>query len=222
MPSDQPLLLPPEPTVDSVAKTLLAIGVLPADVSGVPQELATKALGDLSLEITKKTKNLITWGSAGGGGAGIVGTIVAGTQGANDSVLVALAFSTAIVLAAGAYGLARVLDGDIRGRSSTSTAAVQARGLITKSLIDAYGVETSRAKAATTEVSDSVEERRPSEAVLLSALAAFKSRLTVTTLDEQSIVNGIRWGDSKRLQVQLANDRWVDVDKVVALSATRQ
>jgi hypothetical protein len=52
------VLLPAQPTVDSLAKTLLALGVLPSDVSGVPQELATKALGDLSLEITKKTKAL--------------------------------------------------------------------------------------------------------------------------------------------------------------------
>jgi hypothetical protein len=217
------VLLPAQPTVDSLAKTLLALGVLPSDVSGVPQELATKALGDLSLEITKKTKALITWGSAGGGGAGIVGTIVAGAQGANDSVLVALAFSTAIVLAAGVYGLARVLDGDVRGRSSTSTAAVEARGLITKSLIEAYvaGGPAKLEAAKTTKGSDAEEGHRPSEAMLLSTLAAFDSHVTVTTLDDRSVVHGVRWGDTKRLEVLLANDKWVDADKIVALSAKR-
>jgi hypothetical protein len=85
-----------------VAATLLAIGIHDARAEGVPQQLATKAmLDDLALEITKKTKTLISLGSAGGAGAGIVGSVVAALNDAPDSVLVALVAGTSVIVATG-------------------------------------------------------------------------------------------------------------------------
>lgn len=223
-------LRPSSPTVESLAATLLALGVLPADGAGVPQELATKALGDLSYEISKKTKQLITWGSAAGGGAGLVGSIVAGVRGASDSVLIALVLGTAVILTGGVYGLARVLDGDVRGRSAVSTATVQARSAITTALLNVYfcrdAVHGDNEGAPGTTSSAQGREKqtnrdRPSTATLLSALAAFDSHVTVTTLEDRSVVHGVRWGDKQRLELMLAGEKWVPAEKVLSLTAKR-
>ena len=212
------------PTDDSLAATLLAVGVLPANAAGVPQELATQAiLDDLALEVTKKTKNLITWGSAGGAGAGIVASFFAWSAEAGDSVIIALVIGTAIVIAAGTHGLARVMDGDVRGRSSVSTATVEARGLIAKSLIEAYATEAKGKGVGSVQTPLGADQplKVLPEATILSLLAAFNSGVEVRTGDDEYRVKGARWGDAKKLQLRTTTDEWIDADKVTGISGAR-
>ena len=124
-----------ESYLSSITAVLKALSLLPSE--GQSQEQASKSVIEATLVITSKTQTFIKWASAGGAGAGIVGSVLAYLNGRSDVVVAVAIASTALVIAAGLMALARVMDGDVRGRASTATASVEARGAVSEALIRA-------------------------------------------------------------------------------------
>ncbi|MEZ0579774.1 hypothetical protein [Nocardioides sp. MH1] len=125
---------------DELKALTTVLGTLSLLPKSEEQAAGTKsAIEDFTLNITTSTQKLIKTITGTGAAAGSVATITAWLKDQNDLVLASSLLSTALVLAVGLFSLAKVMDGDVRGRASAATAAVEARGLVARALIDIYG-----------------------------------------------------------------------------------
>jgi hypothetical protein len=161
-----------------------------------------------TFEITKQVKTLITWGGAGGAGASIIGAVVAGFKHADVALQIALVASAAIVLAAAILGLARVMDGDVRGRAAATVAQLEARRTVATALLTDFST-----KHESTTASTPTATTGPTELQLALALAA-PGNLKVTTDQSTAKVTAVRYSASEGLEVQLAGGDFVKASRV--------
>ena len=195
-----------EITEAEVASLTQVLRSLPVAEASEPQQAGTKsAIEDFTLNITTTTQNLIKVITGTGAFAGLAASITAWAKDQGDVVLATCIASTALVLAVGLYALAKVMDGDVRGRASAGTAAVEARGLVARSLIDLYG------NPGTDQATSGQAASRPSDVQMLLALSAFKRRLKVSTKQGESTVEGARWSPDEKLEIKLTSGDWVEV-----------
>ncbi|MEI8411932.1 MULTISPECIES: hypothetical protein [unclassified Kribbella] len=194
----------------AIKEVLQGLSLLPAkEISA--EEGARVALEDFSLQVTKTTQKLIGWGTGAGAGAGLVTSFLTFTQDQGQVVIAAVVFSTAVVIAAGVTALAKVMDGDVRGRSAVATASVNARGDVTEKLL-----ETLRSQGATADSPTPKRAKNPTEQQLVYGLA-FGSNFKASTDGGEFTVTGVRWTQSDELELRLHNssgEDWVTADKV--------
>lgn len=114
-----------------------------------------------TLEITTQVKKLITWGGAGGAGASVVAAVVGGFNNWPESVRVTLLAGAALILASAVYGLARVMDGDVRGRAAVTVAQLEARTQVTDSLLTSFSTAKTAQRADEPERGEEERSRRP-------------------------------------------------------------
>lgn len=202
-----------------LVELLKKLSLLPKEAE--PQEAGSSAvIENYELEITKITRRLITWGSAGGAGAGVIGAVLAAIN-KSDSTLAVTIAATAVVIASGLLALARVMDGDVRGRASAGTAAVEARGVVVRAWVETHkAVDDGKASPAASQLSDRAS--KPTESQLLLTLAQYGNQLNVTTDQGVSPVTGVRWTVGQGLEVKLTYGEtdWVKGSEVTAFTAS--
>lgn len=202
--SDLEVRLPSTDDQVKIVKFLDAVGLTPPD--------PTKPIATPALDLTTGTKDLIAWGGAGGAGASVVGLLVtAYTEGSTDLKIAFIAAVT-VILAAAALALAKVLDGDVRGRSAAAVAQYEARRDLLRAMMTPL---PATAKPAT----DAPTPGKPTSGDLLSALATYKT-VNVRTAGGTSDVVAQRWTNTRDgLQLQLTDGDWIELDRVEAFTA---
>lgn len=195
-----------ETALPEVQKVLRGLALLPesSDKAGAASQAA---IDDFSLAITAKTQTLIKWGTGAGAGAGLISSLVAWAEDASDVVLASVILATALVIAAGLTALARVMDGDVRGRASAGTAAVEARGQVAQTLLTVLTGGEAQAENAGSTLRDEH---------LLIGLALGKP--TVRTGHGEAGLVGAKWQDGK-LHLNLDNGDWLTADEVLSFTA---
>jgi hypothetical protein len=145
-------------------------------------------------------------------GAGTVGTAAAGVAAfwndQTDSVRIAVVLGAAIVLAAGAVGIAVILNADVRGRAAATVAQYQARSQVSTNFIEsAVNFQTD---LASTDADADEQELADSTLELLVALSSFPKRLRVTRKDGTSgMVKGVKRDPDEGVMVQVDDGDWV-------------
>jgi hypothetical protein len=200
--------------VEAITGLLRSLSLLPQeDKNTKPGEGTKSAIEDFSLDITKQTNSLIKWATGAGAGVPIVAAVWGYLQNQGPIVLSALLVAAAVVIAAGAYALARVADGDIRGRSAAATAAIEARGAVARTLIEVYG-KSGEGSSADRGDADTKSQTGPTESQLLQILAAFDSAKVVTDAGEFS-VSDARWlSKDRQVELRLAGGDWVTLSEI--------
>lgn len=206
--SDLEVRLPSADDQTKIVQFLNTVGLKPVDPT---QPIATPAL-----DLTKTTKKLISWGGAGGAGASIVGFAVTEFRGGSTSIKVAFIVALALILGAAALALARVLDGDVRGRSAVAVAQYEAR----RQIIAAMLTSGAPAKPTTAGGQPAADVKHVTVPDILAALAAFP-KLSVKTAAGEAEVVGQRWTNAQDgLQLKLDDGDWVGIDRIETYTAS--
>lgn len=171
------------------------------------------------LAITKRVSGLIKWGTGVGVAAPLGGLGVGAWKDWGDPVKAALLLAAAIVLAAGLLGLARVMDGDVRGRAAGTVAQLEARARVGEALISHTSREPNVATNDAAEATGMPDTgSQPTEEQVLAALGAYQD-VDVTTDEGTHRVIGTRWGKSQGMELLLSQGDYVKVDRVTSFTA---
>lgn len=175
------------------------------------------------LAITKRVGDLIKGGTAAGLVASLGGLGVGAWKDWGDPVKAALLLAGALVLAAGLLGLARVMDGDVRGRAAATVAQLEARSRVGEALVIHASSSEPKVPGGSEESTTVTETRskasQPTEQQVLAALAAYRD-VNVTSGNKTLRVIGAEWNASEGMEVKLANGDNIQLDRVTAFSAS--
>lgn len=189
------------------------------DLVGVPRrgedEGAAGVIESATLEITTQVKKLI---SAVGGIAVIAGAVTSAWAALEDNapLAVAIVAGVSVLLAALVLGLAKVVDGDVRGRASATTQQIQSRADVAIKVLELAGrMPTGESPAANAADKPTIEDE------LRVALSGYGNSLKVTTEDGSGEVTGLQWSDEKGLRVRLDTGDIVDLSEVKSFTTVR-
>jgi hypothetical protein len=161
-----------------------------------------------ALEITKQAEKLIKL--AAGAGVTVAGvTSLWAALSENTPLAIALVAGAAVVAAASMIGLARIIDGDVRGRAAVTTEQVRARASVANLFIE-------QARLSNSSASEKGELPNSSLASdFVTALMAFPGQVEAKTEQGWSNVVGVESG-SRGLRFKLASGDIISTDEVVA------
>jgi hypothetical protein len=188
-------------------------------VAETPQSLQVITAGVLSA--TKLTGGL----TAAGGLGGAVTAFVASFSAQDVALKIALIAAGAVILAAAAIAVARIVSSDVDGRASASVAQYEARASIVESLYQLLAATSPPAAALATpgeqtaaNVATRVVPAAPAPGMdlgraLLSAVSAYPTAVRLQGDCSFVETNGLRYG-LEGLQVRLLDGDWVGLDRV--------
>ncbi|HEV2069436.1 MAG TPA: hypothetical protein VGR26_06550 [Acidimicrobiales bacterium] len=193
--------------VFSLLKKLDLIGLPEADAQAAG---APGVIQSTSLEITQQAKKLIT---GLGGTTVIIGAATSAWAALEDNVPLAIAVAAgiAVVLSALVLGLAKIVDGDVRGRAAVTADQISTRGAVANKLLELTLTEP---KSEPTTPGST----RPAKDQLWAALSASSGGLEVSTEGGLSEANGLQWSEKNGLRIKLENGNLVSPSEVTSLS----
>lgn len=197
-----------EENLHALLKKLDLIG-LPKSARDNAANGAAGVIESTTLEITTQVQNLI---KALGGAAVVAGGATSAWAALEDNAPLAIAIvaGVAVLLAALVLGLARVVDGDVRGRSAATTQQIQSRADLASQYLKLAFKQSS--SAADDDGDAPVKPKLDDE--LRIALAGYGNAVQVTTERGDANVTGLEWSDTKGLQIRLDDGQVVDLADV--------
>lgn len=205
--------------LDPTVEFLRSVELLPKEASAESGASSADVIRANTLAITEKTQKSIKWGSVGGAGAGTVAAVGSFISNASDLVTATIFLGVAIVIASGLLGLARVMDGDVRGRSASVVAVVERRAETIEALLQSFDLERSATSQSPTAVVETAPSTSPTDNELLLCLSAFPNSMTATTQDGSAKITGIKWSAGEGLEVKLENGDLVRPSRISGFRA---